>query len=112
MHSLGRTSPGHPAASGPQVRAAEWSGTAAIRLEAHYGDRIVPCFAEQPRSIAELLIGAAGDCEREALVDADARLTWGGVLDTTRRLAGGLAARGIGPGDRVALLVGNNSQFA
>lgn len=39
------------------------------------------------------------------------RWTHGAMLDAVRRTAGGLRARGIGPGDRVLLRLGNSSDF-
>ncbi len=83
-----------------------------IRQESHYGDRVVPCFAERPKSLHALLDDAvksngAGD----ALVCGDRRLTYRDLHDQSGRLAGALAARGIAAGDRVALLVGNRPEF-
>ncbi|WGH78131.1 AMP-binding protein [Jannaschia ovalis] len=51
---------------------------------------------------------AAEDPERVAIVDLSAgRDVWryGRLKDASDRLAGGLAARGVGPGDRVAILL-------
>src|SRR3954453_8477620 len=39
-------------------------------------------------------------------------LTFGQLADGVRRVAGGLAARGIGPGDVVALVAGNSPEDA
>lgn len=39
------------------------------------------------------------------------RWTHGALADVVRRTAGGLAARGIGPGDRVLLRLGNSADF-
>lgn len=39
------------------------------------------------------------------------RWTYGGLIDTIRRTAGGLRALGIGPGDRMLLRLGNSSDF-
>lgn len=48
---------------------------------------------------------------REALVDATHRLTYGQLLDEVNRVARGLAALGIGRGDRVAILMGNRAEW-
>ena len=84
----------------------------ALRLEAHYGDRVVRCFAQRPRSLHALLANAVDTHpEREAIVCGDTRLTWRQLGDQSARLAAGLAQRGIGAGDRVAMLVGNRAEF-
>ena len=84
----------------------------ALRLEAHYGDRVVRCFAQRPHSLHALLVNAVNTHpEREAIVCGDTRLTWRQLGDQSARLAAGLAQRGIGSGDRVAMLVGNRAEF-
>ena len=90
-----------------------WDDTwPAMRLEAHYGDRVVRCFAQRPASVYALLVNAAEKHPRAvALVCGDERITWQGLLDLTTRLAGGLAQRGLVAGDRVALLIGNRTEF-
>ncbi|GGU38474.1 class I adenylate-forming enzyme family protein [Lentzea flava] len=50
------------------------------------------------------------DGEREALVGGDTRLTRAQARDLLFRLADGLAHRGIGPGDGVAVYVGNTPE--
>ncbi len=47
--------------------------------------------------------------ERTAVIDGDRRLTYAQFADRSRRLAGGLAARGIASGDRAAALCTNSS---
>jgi long-chain acyl-CoA synthetase len=84
----------------------------AIRHEAHYGDRVVACFAERPRSLYALLEQAVQrQPDGDALVCGEQRLTWRGLAQQCARLAGGLAARGVRQGDRVALLLGNRIEF-
>ena len=48
---------------------------------------------------------------RLALVDGPRRRTWDELFADTRRRAGALAARGVRPGDGVALVLGNNHDF-
>jgi long-chain acyl-CoA synthetase len=50
--------------------------------------------------------------ERPALVHGDERLTYAALRERVDRVAGGLAARGLGPGDPVALLLPNVPAFA
>ena len=84
----------------------------AMRLEAHYGDRVVRCFTDRPESLHSLLADSAVRfADREAVVCGDERLNWQQLLDLSGRLAAGLAARGIMAGDRVAMLIGNRSEF-
>ena len=49
---------------------------------------------------------------RTALVEGERRLTWGEFERQTARAADGLAAVGIGPGERVALLMDNSLEMA
>jgi long-chain acyl-CoA synthetase len=89
-----------------------WAGAPALRREAHFGDRVVPCFVERPRSVHALLAEAAARHPNgEALVCGAERLTWAEVEEAARRLAGALARRGVEAGDRVALLLGNGTPF-
>jgi O-succinylbenzoic acid--CoA ligase len=83
-----------------------------IRHELHFGDRLVRCFVERPRSLYGLLEAAAlRDPDALALVGGGARLTYRDLAGRVERLAAGMAARGVAPGDRVALLVGNRPEF-
>ncbi len=90
-----------------------WDDTwPAIRLESHFGERVVRCFAERPASLHAMLASAASrHPSGAALVRGDERMTWQELLDLSTRLAAGLAQRGIVAGDRVALLIGNRTEF-
>ncbi|HUL64402.1 MAG TPA: class I adenylate-forming enzyme family protein [Burkholderiaceae bacterium] len=84
-----------------------------IREETHYADqRRVRCFAERPRSVHALLEQAvARRPDGDALVAAGERLSWRRLSERAAALAAGLSARGVGRGDRVALLLGNRLEF-
>jgi acyl-CoA synthetase (AMP-forming)/AMP-acid ligase II len=58
--------------------------------------------------------GLTGDRDRPVLIDgpSGAAMTAGQVIDGIHRLAGGLAARGIGPGSVVAVLLPNIPAYA
>jgi fatty-acyl-CoA synthase len=62
-----------------------------------------------PRTLGEFL--AAQDPRAEALVTATARLTYGALLARARDAAGGLQALGLGKGDHVAILMGNDEHW-
>src|SRR5215470_15466035 len=84
-----------------------------ISEEMHYADRRrVRCFADRPRSVHALLEHAvARQPDGDAVVAAGERLSWRQLSESSAALAAGLSARGIGRGDRVALLLGNRLEF-
>ncbi len=83
-----------------------------MRLEAHFGDRVLRCFAERPRSLYALLADSArAHPQREALVCAGERICWEELRLRCASLAGAMAQRGIGAGDRVAMLIANRNEF-
>ena len=64
-------------------------------------------------NVADLVAAAAGRGHRPAFVDPDgSTVTWGQVEQRVAALAGGLQADGIASGDRVAVMLGNSSDFA
>jgi fatty-acyl-CoA synthase len=63
----------------------------------------------RPRTLGEFL--AAVPASSEALVTATARLTYGELHQRARDAAGGLHALGIGKGEHVALLMGNDEHW-
>jgi acyl-CoA synthetase (AMP-forming)/AMP-acid ligase II len=84
----------------------------AIRHEIHFGDRLLRCFAERPPSLFTMFERTlAANPDGLALIDADGRLTYAQLAKRVDRLAANLAAHGIGPSDRVALLLGNGASF-
>lgn len=59
-----------------------------------------------PYTTQDLLLDATGRAGgRVAVIDGDLRLTYAELLDAARAHAGALAGRGVGRGDRVALLL-------
>jgi long-chain acyl-CoA synthetase len=83
-----------------------------LRDEAHFGDRVVRCFADRPRSFYELFSEAVRrNPNGEALVCGEERLTWKALEEQVVQVCVGLSSRGIGCGDRIALLLGNRSEF-
>jgi acyl-CoA synthetase (AMP-forming)/AMP-acid ligase II len=76
--------------------------------ERHYGARDVLCHSERPRSLPALVAGAP---DAEALVAGAERFTYAQLARRAGNLSAFLAARGVGPGDRVACLLGNRPEF-
>ncbi len=86
------------------------------RLEWHFGNRVVRCFLQRPRDINDMWRSAAArHADREAVISegemGEICLTWAMLEDHALRAASGLRAMGVAPGDRVALLLGNHSDF-
>ena len=83
-----------------------------IRDETHFGDRVVRCFAQRPRSLFEVFTDAVKrNPGGEALVSGKERFTWRSLAERVARVARGLTLRDIRQGERVALLLGNRIEF-
>jgi len=84
----------------------------AMRLEARFGDRVVPAFRERPGSIwAMVSEAAARNPDGEALVCGARRMNWREVAQQSACVAAGYEKLGLRSGDRIALLVGNRIEF-
>jgi long-chain acyl-CoA synthetase len=84
----------------------------AMRLEARFGDRVVPAFCERPKSIWAMVAEAASrNPDGEALVCGERRMTWREVAQQSASVAAGLRTMGVQAGERVALLLGNRIEF-
>lgn len=83
------------------------------RYEAHFGDRVVRCFADRAADLGSLfadIVAKRGD--QTALVLDDQRLRYTDLDRASAAVAGNLALRcGIGHGDRVAVFSGNCIEF-
>ena len=83
-----------------------------MRREVHFDDRIVRCYTPRPTTLAQMLADAvAHRPDGEALVCAELRLSWRELHHAATKCAAGLAQRGVHPGDRVALHLGNGFEF-
>ncbi|CAN5832611.1 hypothetical protein BH11PSE8_BH11PSE8_29770 [soil metagenome] len=83
-----------------------------IRREVHFGHRVVKCFAERPANLAQMLAAAVEQRPGgDALVLGDLRLNWRELHHAATKCAAGLAQRGVLPGDRVAVQLGNGLEF-
>jgi long-chain acyl-CoA synthetase len=84
----------------------------AIRREAHFGDRVVNCFADRPSCYFDMISKAASDNpDGEALIFNEIRLTWRQLVRKSIGFAKGLLSRGIKPKDRLVLFLGNRTEF-
>src|SRR5690606_36073826 len=100
--------------SRPSPAHGHWAGRslAATRLETHYGDRVVRCYAERPASVWAMFAAAlARRPGAQALVVGESRWTYAEAAERITAIAAGLAGRGIGAGDRVALFLSNRPEF-
>lgn len=84
----------------------------ATRSELVYGDRVVQCFVDRPRSLFAMFEQAvAMHPDATALVCQDARLTYRELDAAVLRASCALARSGVGQAERVALLLGNRIEF-
>jgi len=91
----------------------DWPNAPAMRYEAHYGDRVVRCFTNRPKGVDQILRDTVAlRPDAEALIDNGRRFTYAEFDRMVDAVAAGLIARGVQPGDRVALLLGNRAEFA
>jgi len=92
----------------------DWSKVAIppMRLEARFGDRVVPAFCERPQNLwAMVEQAAARNGGGEAMVCGEERLSWREVVQRAQQIAAGFGKLGLKPGDRVAILLGNRIEF-
>ncbi|MEM1048347.1 MAG: class I adenylate-forming enzyme family protein, partial [Pseudomonadota bacterium] len=84
----------------------------ATRHEAHFGDRVVSCFADRHPTI-DAMIGAvaAQYPDRDAVVDGNKRLSFAELDRRASVVAAGFRGLGLAPGNRIGLLVGNRWEF-
>ena len=84
----------------------------ALRKEVLFGDRLVRCFVQRPASLHSMWHNAVTHCaERDAVACGEHRWSYGQADVQVRAIAAGLAERGVGKGERVALLLGNQPAF-
>ena len=83
-----------------------------MRLEARFGDRVVPVFRERPENIWAMIAGAAArNPDGEALVCGSRRMNWREVIGQSAQISTGFEKLGLRRGDRVAVLLGNRIEF-
>ncbi|WP_296446390.1 class I adenylate-forming enzyme family protein [Rhodoferax sp. UBA5149] len=84
----------------------------AMRHEALHGDRLPRCFAQRPANVYEIFERAVRQRgHNEIMVYGDERWTYAQAHERVCRITDGLAASGVRPGERVALLISNRPEF-
>ena len=95
-------------------RSDHWAGfrVPPIRHEAHFGDRIVRCFADRPASFHAMFGEAlASHADRRAVLFNGASLSYRELDREVGRIAAGLASHGVERGERVMMFIGNRPEF-
>lgn len=83
-----------------------------IRREALFGDRVINCFEDRPKSIYTLWQRWVDQKpQHTALVHGQERWSYAQADQQIQAIAFGLHRRGIEPGDRVALYMDNHAAF-
>lgn len=83
-----------------------------ITEQQHFDGRTMRCFSTRPADLNAMFQNAVTRApQAEAVVSGDTRLPYAQMEDRIARLAGGLSAQGIKGGDRVAMLLGNRTEF-
>jgi long-chain acyl-CoA synthetase len=84
-----------------------------MRNEAHFGERVVRCFADRAPDCFSLFEAAVARApEGEALVAGAMRLSYRELNEWIERVAAGLSAQGMVAGERLAIVAGNCPEFA
>ncbi|CBS89612.1 class I adenylate-forming enzyme family protein [Azospirillum lipoferum] len=82
------------------------------RRELLFGTRLVPCYSERPATIDAMFRDAvARRPDGEALVDGERRYSYAQLDALVTRAAAALMARGVAPGERMALVLSNRAEF-
>jgi long-chain acyl-CoA synthetase len=86
--------------------------TAPLRQERHFDDRVVRAFQNRPITPYQAFEQAlAARPQALALVVGEQRLSYAQLAERGLRVAAGLVARGVQPGDRVAMWLSNRLEF-
>ncbi|MCA1300184.1 class I adenylate-forming enzyme family protein [Stappia indica] len=110
MQSTQHTEAYAPSIAGERFVVPETVNT--TRRECHFGHRLFACLDRRPQRFDDLLRNAARDFGgNEALVCGDERLSYAEFDAAVSRVANGLTAAGISPGERVGIMLGNGIDF-
>ena len=82
-----------------------------LRHETHYS-RVVRCMADRHPHVAAMFKAASSRAGGKiAVVDGETRTTYDALANYVERSAGRMASLGVAPGDRIALLIDNRTDF-
>ncbi|MBZ9772234.1 class I adenylate-forming enzyme family protein [Mesorhizobium sp. CO1-1-8] len=83
------------------------------RMEVHFGNRLVRCYAGRPGSVRDFL-GAAlqNAADQPAITDGDETLSYRALDEAAARVARALRHLSVDRRDRVAMIVANRKEFA
>lgn len=85
---------------------------AAMRMETHFGDRLVRCFSDRPAdtyAVFENTLARVPD--QEAVVAGELRLSYRELGEIVEQTAAGLGQIGVGRNDRIGVLLGNRAEY-
>ena len=85
-----------------------------LRHEVLFGSRVVRCFADRPTDIWAMVAAGAdlnAPALRWGLGEEVGEMRYGELLARAEALAGGLAARGVAAGDRMASWLSNRAEY-
>ena len=85
---------------------------AALQPETHFDGRRMLCYQGRAPHLLRMIEDATAQrLDRIALVDGALGMSWRTLHESSARLAAGLQAQGLRPGDRAMLLMGNHAGF-
>ena len=84
----------------------------AVRVERHFGDRQILCYAQRPANLVQLFAETISRAPLAlAIVDERQRLSYRELDLLADTVAAQLQARGLAAGERIVLLTGNCAEF-
>lgn len=91
----------------------QWPNPYPIRVESHFGDRLVRCFAQRPPHVDAMFHDVAARYpEADAIVGPEGdRMSYRTLDAQVQALAGNLAQQGVQARDRIAILLSNRPEF-
>lgn len=102
----------HQSSSTSAVTSDIGSATPSLVAEIHYGSRSMRCFAQRPLHVDAMFRATVANMPHNvALVFNGERIDYAELARRVDAVAEQFSARGIGRGDRVALLLGNRPAF-
>jgi long-chain acyl-CoA synthetase len=88
------------------------AGMPIFRRERHYKQQVVRCFANRPPTVAAMFRASVERAGNSIALKCETRSVTYKELDAAvEHTAAGFARLGLGKGDRIALLLGNNIEF-